>query len=539
MANQAMTDVTSIIENDDFIIPTSRPNGPMYVAQFASMKQFVKMVLNPFKTRHSPTFKFAVTNEQVTPSSSPNWGNTFEIDLANSADIVIGAYLAITLPKIAVNSGYCRYVSYPGVNIVEEEKFKSSGWEFETLTWISNAAHRYYNIPKINLDVYNEITGQQNPRETRIAFTDTAEIIGAASLIAIDPVLDVGDSAPLLRTIGYATGSAPTGTAQPYALVGITQTTTQNVSTPVDLSATPPDPEPTPSAYPVVNVEAVPSVERTGAILNSYDGLQTWKTEHPATLVYHICHFWFNKSPRNALIMAAIALNLQTVIRIKLRPFTEMYQTTSGTALTAETRLGNTLSITPYLTNAYIAENVRVVFSNMEGQIIGNTTSLHQQSIATTNPSIQLHPQEMVSEFKVVMQDMRNKVNNEWDRFCAYNDGTLDDLPRPILDTMAVKINGVERESSKNWRFWEYLRPYMTHENVPIQKHFNCVPFTLYSDQYQPTSYVNFKTNASLELPIKLNSLYDTGTFSIMMYIIFSEIRFFRYIKGTFSTAYG
>ena len=539
MSNQAMADVSSIIENDDFIIPTSRPNGPMYVPQFKSMRQFATTVFNPFSTRHSPTFKFAVTNEQITPTSNPVWGQSFEINMTTSADVCIGAYLAIKLPRIEAESGhYCRYISYPGVNIVKEEKFKSSGWDFETLTWVSNAAHRYYNIPKVNLDVYNEITGQQNPREIRIGFTNNAEIIGAASMIAVNPV--VYDSTGAAGYIGYANGAAPSylPNKPSYALLAVPQTATDNVTDEANPTATPPVPEPTPTDYPVVNTEEVPSVERTGAILTGYDGLQTWKPAHESTLVYHICHFWFNKSPRNALILAAIAVNLHTIIRVTLRPFSEMYIVDNGGSLTNTTINGSGLSVTPYLTNAYVAENVRTVFANMEAQIIGNTVEEVKTSISTTNPVIRLNPQEMVSEFKVVLQDSRYEKMNEWDRFCAYNDGSLNDIPLPILDTMSVRINSTERESTKSHRFWEYLRPFMTHENVPVNKHFNCVPFTLYSDQYQPTSYVNFKTNAQLELNITLSSYYSSVVVAVTLYVIYSQIRFFRYIKGTLSTAY-
>ena len=539
MATGAMTDVNVVIENDDFIVPTSRPFGPLYVAQFKSAREFTQLVLNPFRIRHSPTFKIALVDEDVTPTSSAAWGGSFDISLSMNADVVLGAHLAIDLPAIEATTGFrCRWVDYPGVNIVSESTFKSSNWIFEKLSWVSNAVHRYFYVPKQNLDVYREIVGHQNRREIRIADTLSPQLLALSNYIAIDP--RVGDSdglavptyAGVYNYVGYAEGAVPAA-GIPYALVGVPQSATENVTAQIATGV-----NPTAAVYPVVNVETPADIDLTGSIIDGYNGLQTWKLRHESTRVYHLFHFWWARSPQNALILAAIATNLQTVISVQLRSFASMYMVSTGGALTSATQAGTGLTVHPRLTTAFVTEAVRVVFSHYDEQFLGNVYDTFPQTISTQQPNITLNPSEIVSEFFLAFQDSRNATANEWDRFSAYSTGALSDLEISPLYELGVRVGNAERESAKRWNYWAYVRPYQTHQNVSVKKYIFAVPFTLFSDAYQPTSYVNFKTGMNLSLPMTLSATYATGTYTVTMYIVYKQIRFFKYTKHTLSTTF-
>lgn len=538
MSTGAMTDVNVVIENDDFIVPTSRPNGLMYVARFDSAETFARTVFNPFRIRHSPTFKFAIVDEDITPTSTPSWGGTFDMSLSINADIVIAGHLAIDLPKIEATPGFrCRWVDYPGVNIVAKAQFKSSNWDFETLTWVTNAVHRYFFIPKQNLDVYNEIVGQQNRREIYIADTMSPQLLALSNAIAIDP--RINDSG-ILNTadvgtayVGYAENSIPSGMT--YSLVGVPQVGALNTTAPI-VSGT----DPSAASNPLVNVGDPATIDTTGSIIDGYSGLQTWKSAHEKTRIYHMFHFWWARTPQNALLLAAIATNLQTVISVQFRPFDDMYMVSPGGSLTTATEHGPGLRVIPRLTTAYVAEAVRIVFTHYNEQFIGNVFKEESQTINTTSPNIVLNPSEMVSEFFLAFQDIRHAQAKQWDRFNAYNLGTIDDFNLSPLKELAIKVGNTDRELTKQWQYWAYLRPYRTHENLAVRKYIFACPFTIFSDAYQPTSYVNFKTGMNLQLPMTLGSTYtnSSSAFALTMYIVYKQIRFFKYLKHTLSTTF-
>jgi len=524
------------IENDDYITPYSRENGSMYVANFGDFKTFRSLVYNPLSAMYSRTHKMIIIDTIIIPNGQVAWGNTFKIPLDASPDFVISAYLDLNLPRLKTLNATqkVKWVEDVGDVAVEYAEFVTAvSQQLARYTWIWSKVYRELFIEEGHQQAYNEIIGQQNVLIRRIGdevnnqYMNLADFKLISGLSIDDNAVSGGDVGEVGRdtvsgttTLGYSIVVLPASVSNPeYGAIPTTETAPGDIVT-TALTHT--------------------DLDTEGGITYGYNGLQTFKLDHAAQKVTHEFKFWWCRSPKMALALVAIASTASTSINVKIRNFDQMYifKNAVGTYGGLDTTISTTLTGDCKIRQVIVEDNVRRVYTQNTVFSLAHITVEYPQTIQAAQTPVTPTLGFQVTEMYMIFQDVRHVAAgvNRWVSFYAPVTDPTDVLNSPV-DSIKIEFSG-NLYSNEAWKYFAYFDPLHAHTRVPLNKFIFCKSFSLYPEEFQPTSFVNFSTSLPVTVTPTLNATVYTSTQNLTFTLITMTLQYLRYAAGVLTRTY-
>jgi len=113
---------------------------------------------------------------------------------------------------------------------------------------------------------------------------------------------------------------------------------------------------------------------------------------------------------------------------------------------------------------------------------------------------------------------------------------SFDDGANPVVSAL-LQLNGHDRFSVRDGRYFNLVQPYQHHENVPACG-INVYSFGLKPEEHQPSGTCNFSRidNATLSLTLSANSVANNASVKIRVYAVNYNV--LRIMSGMGGLAY-
>lgn len=230
----------------------------------------------------------------------------------------------------------------------------------------------------------------------------------------------------------------------------------------------------------------------------------TVKTVTPATTLYVPLQLWFCKNPGLALPLIALQYH-EVKINVSFRPFTQCAETSAG--VTTPPSLGDTSLYIDYI---YLDTDERRQFAQVQHEyLIEQVQFTGDESFSNSSVKSRLALNHPVKELVWVIQPDTNATANRW---ADYTDGTTAYAGADTLSTAKLQLNGHDRFSVRNARYFNVVQPYQHHTRTPATGIYS-YSFCINPEAHQPSGSVNMSRidNAVLQLTL------TTGTAAVKL----------------------
>lgn len=225
--------------------------------------------------------------------------------------------------------------------------------------------------------------------------------------------------------------------------------------------------------------------------------------DKPAKRLYVPFQFWFNRNPGLALPLIALQYH-EVKINLEFRPISELF-TASETPASGTPSLG---SASLYIDYIYLDTDERRRFAQVSHEyLIEQLQFTGEETVSSTNNKIRLNFNHPVKELVWVIQTEDNIAANEWSNFTDAVGFAGED---PLVDAK-LQLNGHDRFSTRDARYFNLVQPYQHHTNIPVTGIY-VYSFGLKPEEHQPSGTANMSRidNATFQMTLKA-SLFTGG----------------------------
>jgi hypothetical protein len=229
--------------------------------------------------------------------------------------------------------------------------------------------------------------------------------------------------------------------------------------------------------------------------------LTTAAASTPATTLYVPFQFWFCKNPGLALPLIALQYH-EVKFNLTFRPASECYLgTVSGTPA-----LSNASLFVDYI---YLDTDERRQFAQVQHEyLIEQLQFTGAESFSNTSVKSKLALNHPCKELVWVVQSDANAAAKDWSNYTFSGS-------QPV-DTAKLQLNGHDRFSAREGRYFNLVQPYQHHTRVPDDGIY-VYSFALNPEQHQPSGTVNMSRidNATLQLTLRNNSACKLRVYAV------------------------
>jgi hypothetical protein len=257
--------------------------------------------------------------------------------------------------------------------------------------------------------------------------------------------------------------------------------------------------------------------------------LTTEASSIPSTNLTIPLQFWFNRNAGLALPLIALQYH-EVKINLELRPFSDLYVSSSGTVVVPT--LPNASLYVDYI---YLDTDERRQFAQIAHEyLIEQLQFTGQESFATTNVRQKLNYNHPVKALYWVAQLDAN-VDSGVNRLSDFTDNGAGSNPfngnDPVSDAK-LQLNGHDRFSVRNASYFNLVQPFQHHSRGPSTGIY-VYSFANRPEEHQPSGSVNMSRidNATLQLTMTSSASFKLYTYGI-------NYNIFRIMSGMGGVAY-
>lgn len=249
----------------------------------------------------------------------------------------------------------------------------------------------------------------------------------------------------------------------------------------------------------------------------------------PAKRLYVPLQFWFNRNAGLALPLIALQYH-EVKVNLELRPVTELYTASeapsSGTpALTAGSL---------FIDYVYLDTDERRRFAQVSHEyLIEQLQFTGEETLSSTNNKVRLNFNHPTKELIWVARRSTAEAANEWTNFTdTVGYGGAD----PLVDAK-LQLNGHDRFSTRQARYFNLVQPYQHHTNIPVTGIY-VYSFALKPEEHQPSGTANLSRidNATFQMTFVSGVFSSSGTVKLLMYAVNYNV--LRIMSGMGGLAY-
>ena len=398
-----------------------------------------------FKKKFRQYVDFSIEPSEI-PINNAGFGQNTRVEVTKSGDLLVRAWLDMDLTALSSSSSATTQVAYaPNLfhSCINKMVWQIGNTPIDTHTGMWFDIWNEFTLPGDKLKGYNSMIGQENLTElhkgTGLYITMTEDVTGEDAGVAI----------------GHEDGTDG-NTVDEFA--------------------------------PMWYLE-------NGAVTMGYNGFQTYKSSHAATTVYLPLLFWFNVNPGLALPFCALVYTpINFSLEMKASTSVVRYRTTPGSETAASTSYityPTVSACTLWLEEAIIPKKIRDLFASVLLTYIIPQVQTVDYSIVSATYRARLAFNHAVASVFFGAQDTYALDENVHNDFTVCNSSGVS-TGVSTISTAQFYIVNTERTPAMNWRYYNYMQPFMWFKKVPTLG-YNVYTFSIRGhDLSTPSGTCNF-----------------------------------------------
>jgi len=249
---------------------------------------------------------------------------------------------------------------------------------------------------------------------------------------------------------------------------------------------------------------------------------------HPAKRLYVPFQFWFNRNPGLALPLIALQYH-EVKLNLEFRAASEMYV---GTPTTVGDVAISAASV--YVDYIYLDTDERRRFAQVSHEyLIEQLQFTGEETVTSANNKLRLNFNHPVKELVWVARHEDSEAVNEWMNFTDAVGGAGAD---PLVDAK-LQLNGHDRFSTRQARYFNLVQPYQHHTNIPVTGIY-VYSFGLQPEEHQPSGTANMSRIDNATFNMTFASALFVGGKSIKVLIYAHNYNVLRLMSGMGGLAY-
>lgn len=251
--------------------------------------------------------------------------------------------------------------------------------------------------------------------------------------------------------------------------------------------------------------------------------------DKPAKRLYVPLMFWFNRNP--GLSLPLIALQYHEVkITIEFRPASECYTATEAPTTGVPSFSEGSL----YVDYVYLDTDERRRFAQVSHEyLIEQLQFTGSETLSSASNKVKLNFNHPVKELIWVARTSGSEAVNEWSNFTDATGYAGDD---PLVDAK-LQLNGHDRFSERQARYFNLVQPYQHHTNTPVTGIY-VYSFALKPEEHQPSGTANMSRidNATFQMTFATALFAGSATVTLLVYAVNYNV--LRIMSGMGGLAY-
>lgn len=242
---------------------------------------------------------------------------------------------------------------------------------------------------------------------------------------------------------------------------------------------------------------------------NTSDMTNVAATSTPSKVLYVPLQFWFCRNAGLALPLIALQYH---EVKVSLQ-FENLAALVGPSAtLPAGVQLGDTSLYVDYI---YLDTDERRRFAQVSHEYLIEQlqfTGAESQPSGTTNAKVKLSFNHPIKELVwVVQRDDATAAGANKDMF-NYSDAAVVASGKNPVAKAKLQLNGHDRFSERDGRYFNLVQPFQHHENVPSNKGINVYSFGLKPEEHQPSGSCNMSRIDTATLQLTLTAAATAGS---------------------------
>lgn len=239
----------------------------------------------------------------------------------------------------------------------------------------------------------------------------------------------------------------------------------------------------------------------------------TFSAELPQKRIYVPLQFWFNRNPGLALPLIALQYH-EVKIAIEFRPLTELLKCKDNELEDSASRPLNISmeAASLYVDYVYLDTDERRRFAQVSHEyLIEQLQFTGEESISNSNNKVRLNFNHPVKELVWVARLEDAEAECQWSNFTTGVVGSEAYAGGNPLVNAKLQLNGHDRFSTRQARYFNLVQPYQHHTNIPATGIY-VYSFGWKPEEHQPSGTANFSRidNATFQMQF-LSSLFVNG----------------------------
>lgn len=256
----------------------------------------------------------------------------------------------------------------------------------------------------------------------------------------------------------------------------------------------------------------------------------------PSRKLYVPLQFWFNRNP--GLYLPLIALQYHEVkLNFEFRTFAELHRGVYNSSST-------TTSLTDasvFIDYVFLDTDERRKFAQYPHEyLIEQLQFQGDESLSGLNNKVKLTLNHPVKELVWVVQrddnvDTSSSTTREYLHYANWTDAHTSAAGSNPVDTAKLQLNGYDRFSQREGRYFNYVQPYQHHKNTPSTG-INVYSFAINPEEHQPSGSSNMSRIDNASLLVNLSSAMSGIAAKIKVFAVNYNV--LRVVSGMGGLAY-
>jgi hypothetical protein len=244
----------------------------------------------------------------------------------------------------------------------------------------------------------------------------------------------------------------------------------------------------------------------------------------PEKTLYIPLEFWFCRNPGLALPLIALQYH-EVKVNLEFREKADLCKVAGDVTVSSVPQLK---AASLYVDYVYLDTDERRRFAQVSHEyLIEQLQFTGDENITSTNNKIKLNFNHPVKELIWVVQPEANVSAKDWFDYTV--SGT-----NPV-DTAKLQLNGHDRFSERDGRYFNLVQPYQHHENVPATG-INVYSFGLKPEEHQPSGTCNMSRIDTATLHLNCTGVSSSEPAKVRIYGVSYNV--LRIMSGMGGLAY-
>lgn len=251
--------------------------------------------------------------------------------------------------------------------------------------------------------------------------------------------------------------------------------------------------------------------------------------DKPAKRLYIPLQFWYNRNPGLSLPLIALQYHEVKII-LELRPVSECYTASQDPTSGVPSLSAGSL----YVDYVYLDTDERRRFAQVSHEyLIEQLQFTGEETISSVNNKIRLNFNHPCKEFVWVARTQASEAANEWMNFTDTVGFAGDN---PLVDAK-LQLNGHDRFSLRQARYFNLVQPYQHHSNIPATGIY-VYSFGLQPEEHQPSGTANMSRIDNATFNMSFASGLFSGGATVQLLIYATNFNVLRIMSGMGGLAY-